>query len=439
MSQPDGSGTLAAKFRNDFVKLYLETVEDTESPRLFHVWSLLGTIGASLGRRSFFMDGPEKIYTNEYILLVGPPAVRKSSAIKIACGFLRQATSVRFAPDDTAGQRQGLITAMLGDPEDADEEVALINGHKMTPEFLSGLEMKFVDREDEHALFAAASEFASLIGTNNRDILTFLIKVYDGEDYQYRLAKTKETLNHPLLSILGATTPTSIADTFPPQAIGGGFMSRIILVYSDKKYKMVPRRRSFNEAHVREIQRRLSHVAYNMRGEFTETPAAALLFDKLYSYQPRISDNRFIYYVERRQAHLRKTAFCLAAARLSGAIDVQDVEEAHGLLELTEMNMTDALGEFGLSPVAMAKQRLVEFIRLTKKAIDANTLWVVMQRDMNQRDFRAALADLINARKLVEVSTADGPGYAVPFIDENARLNEFLGTLTEEGSGRGVQ
>lgn len=412
--------------RNDFLRLYLETVEDTESPRLFHIWAVLSSIGACLGRRAFFPFIPSNLFANEYIILVGPPGVRKSTAISIAHRFVRNATSIRFAPKDTAGQRQGLIAAIIGAKEDTQDDVVQVNGHKMTPEFLSSLEMKVVNKYDEHVLYASASELSTFIGKNNSEMLTFLQEMYDGEDYAYQLAKTKETLHHPLLSILGATNPTAIADSMPVAAVGQGFMSRVILVYSDKKYKMVPRPRQFDAALCREVERRFSYIAYNLSGEFSEDRSAGVLLDELYHYQVDLTDNRFIYYQERRHTHLIKIAMVLAAGCLRQEIRREDIEQAHAILVATERNMPDALGEYGLSPMAMAKQRLVEFVRQAKKAIDPKILYLVMQRDMTLANFKAALADLVNAGKLIEVKTSDGPAFATPYVNENDRLNELL-------------
>ena len=102
---------LANDLDNKFLKLYLTYVEETESPRIFHIWAALSCISACLGRRAKFPFGIGPIYANSYIALVGPPATRKSTVTSIATKLLKAATTIRFAPDDTGGQRQGIITA----------------------------------------------------------------------------------------------------------------------------------------------------------------------------------------------------------------------------------------------------------------------------------------------------------------------------------------
>lgn len=99
-------------FNTPYLNNYLRMVEDTESPRLFHVWSAISAVAASLGRRCFLPFGPMVLFPNHYVLIVGTPGTRKSTAASIMKRPLKSSTGVRFAPQDTAGQRQGLIGAM---------------------------------------------------------------------------------------------------------------------------------------------------------------------------------------------------------------------------------------------------------------------------------------------------------------------------------------
>ena len=111
----------AIDFHSPFFQNYMSMVEDTESPRLYHLWASVSAIACSLGRSVHFPMGVAgDIYPNHYILLVGDPAARKSTAMKVASRLLKDCTSVRFAPSDTGGQRQGLIRAMTQFDEAAD-------------------------------------------------------------------------------------------------------------------------------------------------------------------------------------------------------------------------------------------------------------------------------------------------------------------------------
>lgn len=393
---------------NEFLRLHLKYTEATEPPKVFHAWSAITAIAACMQRHLFLETGIGIIYGNMYVWLVGPPGTRKGHAIKPAIKMMQQATEVRFAPDDTGGQRQGLITAMIEDDIDTsgvDEAAAL------DIENLGDVEMN-VDPVNRHVLFVNATELGSFLGQNNLDLTRFLIKMWDGEDYDYRLRKSRDTLEQPLMTMLAGTTPTDISDLLPPAAIGQGFMSRCILVYAPHKEKVVPlSQAALDNKYVNELEKIYKNVFYNLRGSLTVSTSATKLLDKIYSQEVKLNDTRFIYYTERRHTHLIKLTMALCATRGSMQIETDDVETAQLLLTETEKRMPEALGEFGLSPIAVSQNKMLEYLRYAKEIVSERVLWAVMQRDMKLIDFKNALSALINSDKITAVDTKTGRGY----------------------------
>lgn len=401
------------KPKNEFLQTYLEYVEDTESPRIFHLWVAITGISAVLGRRSYLPFGIGPVFPNLYTLLVGPPGTRKSTAINIMARRVRKNTGVRFAPEDTAGQRQGLITALKGATVDEDEE---LNGVLAAADAAAAIDLLGetkikIDPRDENVMFAAASEFDSFIGTKAREFCSFLGKMWDGEDYDYTLKNEKHILVNPLITLIGGTTPTNIQDSLPQSSIGQGFTSRIILVYANKKYKDIARPRELPGRFEKIIDKLLSEIYYYFDGEFRETKEAAEELDRIYHEEVEISDPRFVYYCERRHQHLLKVCMALAAARKDLSIGIEDVKEAHLILKTTEEYMPDALGEFGLSQVSAAKQKMLEFLMHANGPVTTGILWALMQRDLRLTDFHNSIADLINSKKIMQVKTNEGAAF----------------------------
>lgn len=402
---------MAGAIGHPAIDRYLEMVEDTESPRLFHVWCFLSGISACLGRRVWLPFGESKVWGNQFVLLVGPPAARKSTAINIAVKCVKKATKVRFAPDDTSGQRQGLIKHMMGDDLEG-EEGKLLEAKMSTAVDVAGIEdtlstIEITDTRDAHVTYIAASEFTSFMGHGNTELITFLGKMWDGEDYQYQLKNSNDWLRDPLVNLIGGSTPTNIASAFPPEAIGQGFTSRLILVYSNTKYKSIPRPPKFDEKLKAEIEDIFRYAFYQASGPMEETKEAWGVFNDLYEYDPKIKDPRFTYYVGRRHTHLQKIAMALAVARRSMTIDKCDVETAHRLLTYTENYMPEALGEFGMSPLGAAKQKLLEYLAMSKAPIPLTGIWAVMHRDMKMVDFQNTLAELVNAGRVKRLLAPD--------------------------------
>ncbi len=407
---------MVLQFGHPFLDTYLNYVEDTESPRIFHIWACLSGVGACLGRRCYFDFGFDKVFPNSYVVLIGPPGARKNTAINIMKNQLQNATGVRFAPDDTGGKHQGLITAMEGKTEDEELEdlieTAITGGNF---DQLEAHNLK-IDQRDQHVIFAIATELISFIGINNFEIINFLGKVYDGENYDYGLSRSRQILKEPLLSILGAATTTNLAQALPPQAIGQGFMSRMILVFGNKKHKYIAVPKALPEDKATAIRHVYSELHHRFDGIFTPTTAAEELLEHLYEQPNKLDDPRFLHYCDRRQTHLIKLAIQLSAGRLTTAVEEIDVSLAHTLLTATEVGMPDALGEYGLSPMALARQKMLDYIRAANGPVTDDRLWAVMQRDVKSRvDFLNALRDLAVARKVIQVTTDAGP--AVVFND----------------------
>lgn len=408
------------QFDSEYLNDYLEMVEDTESPRLHHIWSALGIMSAALGRRCYLPFGSSKIFPNQYIFLVGNPGTRKSTAANIGKRLLREATSVRFAPGDTGGQRQGLVTAMLGNQ---DESKLFLNGVDLAGKDNSFASLTLdeikeitdeepedfipMDKADKHHLMAVIGEVSQFLGQNNHGMLDFLTQMWDGDDYDYQLKSSLTVLKEPLLNLVGCTTPVSLSLSMPPAAAGQGFLSRVILVYGAQKYKLVPRPTAPDAELVIRVKEHLQRVYYDFTGAFEETPEAIEYSKSLYGFPLEITDSRFGYYHERRYTHLLKLAMCLAAGRGSQTIGIGDHMEAHKILRATERGMPDALGEFGLNPLATLKQQILEAVRgvhlLTLEHIQSQ-----FHRDAKPNDITDCVQELQRANQVHLSSGRDG-------------------------------
>lgn len=425
---------------NEFLQRYLAYTEETEPPKIMHIWAALSGISACMAKHVWLETGLGQLHPNMYVLLVGPSGLRKSTALKSMGQILMQTANVRFAPDDTAGQRQGLIAAMGEDDdksqEDTLEEIGSLldrAGGLYASEALAKLgetTTKLLD-VDKHTMYVCASEFGSFLGQNSLDMTRFLTKMWDVEPYNYRLKNSRMNLKDALLNILGCTTPTEISNLLPPEAIGQGFMSRIILVYSPEKYKKVPPSKvKLAVEHLPYLEDVYSHICYNMKGAMSMTSEAEELLDKLYMRDVKINDSRFVFYTERRTTHLMKLSAALAASRKSMQIDADDINQANIILTKTEETMPEALGEYGLSPLAHAKQKMVEFIQHAKGPVTDRVLWFALQRDMKILDYRNSIADLINSNKIIKVDTKNGIAFVYNDLVQQAM--EFLAEADDE-------
>ena len=417
------------EFHTPFLNDYMKMVEETESPRLFHIWAAVSGISACLGRRCWLPFGPMTIFPNQYIALVGTPGTRKSTAMNIMKRNLRKSTGVRFAPVDTAGQRQGLVEAMRGrnDSEEFLDNVELAAAE----DSLAGLTLdqvaritnvrdeefkdsdlydearSFISGMDKHHIMVTATELSRFIGQNNFQMLDFLGTMWDGEDYEYQTKTGLTVLREPLINLLSCTTPTSINIAMPPAAGGQGFLSRMILVYGSRKYKSVPRPSEPDPELVLAVKGQFNRSYLECAGIFEETPDAKSYCESLYEWKLEINDPRFGYYHERRQDHLIKLAMAMAASRTDTTIVKDDYETAHRILRATERGMPDALGEFGMNPLAALKQNMLEYIR-SRGVVKIEDLRAVFHRDSRATDFMEAVNDLGKLNQVAVAQTQNG-------------------------------
>ena len=138
----------------DLFRDYLAYVGESESPTIYHRWAAIYAVGTILGRSVYVSTSIIPIYPNNYVLLMGPPAARKSTALKYARNLLKKAGYKRMAPERMS--RQAFIN-----------EMHAIN----QPEALGlGLE-DILDMETDYPyeMSIAASEFVDFIGQHDKD------------------------------------------------------------------------------------------------------------------------------------------------------------------------------------------------------------------------------------------------------------------------------
>lgn len=431
------------RFETQFLNDYLRMVEDTESPRLFHVWSAVSGLSAALGRRCWFPLGPMPVYANQYVALVGTPGTRKSTAMNLMKKQLRKATGIKFAPVDTGGARQGFIRAMIGEQE-TETKVFLDGVDTAGNNSLAGLVFDrleeieiqsedpehLVDALDKHHIMITATELSQFLGQGNLAMLDFLTPMWDGQDYDYLTKTDVKVLKNPLVNLLACTTPASIHSSMPPAAGGQGFLSRMILVFGTNKYKIVPTPSDPDEDDVMKIREVYNGVYSELSGEFGETDEARAYRESIYGEPLQITDPRFGYYHERRQDHLIKLAMALCASRIEQVVTLADYSEAHRILRATERGMPDALGEFGMNPLAALKQAILEHLR-HHGATQVDELRATFHRDARMSEFNEAINDLQKLNQVAMASMPTGQSVLMPRSGLKNAEDEMMRALAQ--------
>lgn len=366
------------------INAYLALMDDSESPRDYLIWSLIAAAAALLGRNAVFRSGVNHtIKPNLFVLLLGPSALRKTSAINMVKSVI-QATSLNFGPTDTGGQRHGLMSALTG-VHRSDNSAYWSNA--------GPLNQKMLKPRSPSDIFLVSGELGRLMGSGSREMADFLNDLYDQEpiDYQTKAGETK--INGALASMLAATTPSSLATCLPENAVTHGIIARFIFVYADKIYKSVPlpkeQDKDWFEAREQFMDR--LHWIDSNRSDFIFNQQARDTYESLYGFVPLVEDPRLESYRGRRTTTLTKVAMAIAALRNDTTIIDTDLRLAHELLNAAEPKMHKALEYFGRNRIFQGRMLIIQYLRASGREASASKAELV-----------AAAASELNAREATE-------------------------------------
>ncbi len=259
-------------------------------------------------------------------------------------------------------------------------------------------------------MFIAADEFNNFIGINNADFVSILGELWDYDGvYDYRLKNSKSVfIPNPSITILGGNTPTGFSQAFPPETIGQGFFSRLLLVYGEPsgvKYTFPP---VPSEEKRDELLALLHLIREKVTGEIKMSEEAMILLDKIYKKWDGIDDIRFEHYANRRLTHLLKLCLVVVASRVGSSITKQDVVYANTVLTFTEELMPKALGEFGKSRNSDVTHKIMSFIEAANKPVTVREIWRAVVQDLNNRN---ELLELLGGLQVAEKIQPAGDGY----------------------------
>lgn len=380
----------------DYYQTYFEYAGAgvSEPPSIFHRWGATSIIGTLLGRQFYLPYGHGNIFPNQYVTLMGAPGARKSTAINIAAKLLKGTGFTRFAADRVSKER------FLMDMQKIDAG--------LEAEDLAALTLN-----EPAECFVVAEEFTDFVGANNMEFITMLTKLWDNppEYKQPKIHGASVEVNAPTVNILAGNTSQGFALAFPPEALGNGFLSRMIFVHGETTGRKVtfparadPLMREFLVCYLKEIKKAVV-------GEASFSSGAMLLSEKLYLEFKEIDDSRFKHYSTRRLTHLFKLAMIIAASHLRLEISELDLLQANTMLHYTEINMPKALGEFGKSKFSDVSNAILDVLNSATKPLSMQDLWKHVSKDLSKiTELAEVVKNLQHAGKIQSVTVGNKAG-----------------------------
>lgn len=239
---------------------WLDYCDPFEVPDSFALWSVLAVTSAAINRRVRVNHGFKPcVFTNMYVLMLGPPASKKSDALDAAVELLSDAVpDTPMLPDDFS------MSAAIG--ELAEKSAQTQKG--------SGL--------------IVAHELSDLLGGSEyrQENTRALTKLWDCPTMYTRKTRLhgNETIVNTYVTLAGASAPDWMEE-LDPKTLAGGFLRRLVCVCENGPKRGAARPKvqaEMREALVRVMAQRFRPGSITDGTEMRLSKAAAELNDEWY-------------------------------------------------------------------------------------------------------------------------------------------------------------
>jgi len=392
-----------ARRLDDWIDSYLKYTENTEPRESYRTWAAISAIAAALQRKCYMPWGMETFHTNLYIVLVGPPAARKGTAMRPAKELLDR-LGINLAADESSRQR--LVKRLMDANAMHTDKEGITHIHS--------------------SLTIFATELTVFLGYNNTELLTIMCKWFDCEPrFIYEThARGVEEVSNVWVNLFGATTPAMIQSSMPTDTIGSGFASRTVFIFEENKEKIViypsltPEQKQIRDNLLIDLGRIHTLCGrFRCEKEFVENYG---IWRELTEAEPPFTDPRLAYYLQRRHVHLFKLCMAYSASRSNSLVVTKlDFDRAKKTLENAERKMSMTFKGMGANPLASIQIQVMRTIA-EARTISFRKLMQIYYDDVDHNDLGKIIATL----EAMRFCKMDIVKRQIIYIDENERNKE---------------
>lgn len=407
-----------ARHFSNWIKAYLDYAEFSEAPRHMHFWTAVSTLAGALRRKVWLDNAYFRWYPNFYVVLVAPPGiVSKSTTAGIGMSLLKKVPDIKFGPDVVTWQ--ALVSSFAESTMSFEYEGEF---HPMS------------------ALTIESSEFGNLLNPADKEMVDLLVSLWDGKPGSFE-KRTKgsgnDTIVNPWINLIACTTPAWIAGNFPEYMIGGGFTSRCIFVYADKKAKYVAYPGAHVPANMAETAQKLvedlCHIS-TLSGEYQLTQGAYRWGEAWYEAHYTtgknldLDEDRFGGYFARKQTHVHKLAMILAAAESDRLVLTEEhLALANSMVTDLEPDMQFVFSKIGKSDDSLYAERMIAYVHKRGGCSYVDMYRYVHAHFPKVQDFEAIVTGAVRSGYLILKQKGQDmwvyPAHSLPEASSQSKVN----------------
>lgn len=315
---------------SSFIDGFMAYTENKGSSTLYRKWAAIFTVGAALERKVWITTAKGKLYPNQYVVIVGGAGIGKSLSTNLVYDLLSEIntpeTPFHLAP--TSLTKASLIDALNA----AERRV------------VRPMEIPAVNQFN--SLTVVPNEFSVFLPSWEADFMSTLTDLWDCKHYSETRRTSKLSISIPKvqLNIFSATTPAQLTNLLPEGAWEQGFMSRMLIIYSEEQiYTDLFTELEFESQMYSKLVADLRKIN-SLWGErkFTDDAKETIRAWAKSGGQPIPDHPKLIGYNARRAAHLLKLCTIASAASTDEpVIEIDHVTEALDWLLEAEAFMPD--------------------------------------------------------------------------------------------------
>lgn len=371
------------RHHQDWLHAYLEHTADTEPPESYRFWAGVSTI-ASVLRRKVYFDMKDFYWTpNFFIIFVAPPGIAgKSTTIRAAKLLSKDIPGVKFGPSVMTWQSL---------PKILRSNIEMVQGRE--------------GQEVTAPITFTASELGALIDPRDKGMIDVLVDIWDSADGTWeKMTKVSgdDKVFNPWINLIAGTTPSWLMEHYPRHMAGGGFTSRCIFVYADRKQKIIAYPMDFVDERTEGVHNSLITDLRDINtitGRYQLTPEAHDWGKQWHeetqqaAMESSLSEDQYYGWISRKQSHVHKLAMVMAAAQSSElVINLRVFRAAERLISAIEPDIERIFSTIHNSRAQEGSSRLLAIVR-QRGPILKGTLYrlLFISNYMNVREFEESL------------------------------------------------